>query len=118
MNRYLCYFFVLCAAFYPTHGLLAVSITKDTIYAVLVMVFAVFVWEAVTWQGTACPGKGWFAAYTVLTVLLLLFRNNSIYAWALYVIVALFVFRRKILWNQDWGLPMRLLLSCICCSIP
>ncbi len=104
VNRYLCYFFVLCAAFYPTHGLLAVSITKDTIYAVLVMVFAVFVWEAVTWQGTACPGKGWFAAYTVLTVLLLLFRNNSIYAWALYVIVALFVFRRKILWNQRLGI--------------
>lgn len=96
VNRYFCYFFVLCAAFYPTHGLLAVSITKDTIYAVLVMVFAVFAWEAVTFQEAVHPGKGWFAAYTVLTVLLLLFRNNSIYAWALYVIVTLSVFGRKV----------------------
>lgn len=96
VNRYFCYFFVLCAAFYPTHGLLAVSITKDTIYAVLVMVFSVFAWETVTWQGTGSPGKGWFTAYTMLTVFLLLFRNNSIYAWALYVIVTVFVFRKKL----------------------
>lgn len=89
VNRYFCYFFVLCAAFYPTHGLLAVSITKDTIYAVLVMVFGVFAFEAVTCKEEGGPGKGWFAAYTVLTVFLLLFRNNSIYAWILYVIVAL-----------------------------
>lgn len=96
VNRYLCYLFVLCAAFYPTHGLLAVSITKDTIYAVLVMVFAVSVWEIVTWRGEVSPGKGWLAAYTVLTVLLLLFRNNSIYAWVFYVIVTLFMFRGKL----------------------
>ncbi len=95
VNRYLCYIFVLCAALYPTHGLLAVSITKDTIYAVLVMTFAVFAWDMVTWREEAGPGKGWLAAYTVLTVLLLLFRNNSIYAWVLYVIVTLFACRRK-----------------------
>ncbi len=95
VNRYLCYLFVLCVAFYPTHGLLAVSITKDTIYAVLVMVFAVFVWEAATWQEETGPGRGWLAAYTGLTVLLLLFRNNSIYAWVLYVVVTLFTFRPK-----------------------
>lgn len=96
VNRYLCYLFVLCVAFYPTHGLLAVSITKDTIYAVLVMVFAVFAWEIVTGREETGPGKGWFAAYTVLTVLLLLFRNNSIYAWVLYVIVTLFMLRGKL----------------------
>lgn len=95
VNRYLCYFFVLCVAFYPTHGLLAVSITKDTIYAVLVMVFVVFAWETVTWREEVSPGKGWFAAYTALTVLLLLFRNNSIYAWVLYVIVTTIIFHRK-----------------------
>ncbi len=95
VNRYFCYFFVLCAACYPTHGMLAISVTKDTIYAVLVMVFAVFAFEIVTWRGGTSPGKGWFMAYTVLTVLLLLFRNNSIYAWVLYVIVTLLVFRKK-----------------------
>ena len=54
VSKYVCYFFVLCAAFYPTHGMLAVSITKDTIYGALVMVFTVFAWG--TYGGSA--GKG------------------------------------------------------------
>lgn len=85
VHRYVCYLFVLCAAFYPTHGMLAVSITKDTIYAVLVMLFTVFVWDLVTWEEGTEPAGGWLCAYLVLTVLLLLFRNNSIYAWILFV---------------------------------
>lgn len=95
VNRYLSYFFVLCAAFFPTHGLLSVSVTKDTVYGVLVMVFAVFTWEISGWWEEEDPGRGWFAAYTVLTVLLLLFRNNSVYAWVLYAAVMIFAMRKK-----------------------
>lgn len=83
--RWLCYAFVLCTAIFPTHGMLAVSITKDTIYAALVMIFTVFAYELAA--GKELPGKGWFVRYVSLTVLLLLFRNNSIYAWLLYAIV-------------------------------
>lgn len=85
VSRRLCYAFVLCAAFFPTHGMLAVSITKDTIYAALVMVFTAFAYELAA--GKELPEKGWLVCYIFLTVLLLLFRNNSIYAWVLYVIV-------------------------------
>lgn len=88
VHRYLCYFFVLCAAFYPTHGMLAISITKDTIYAVLVMLFTVFVWDMITWEEERALGKKWICAYLLLTVLLLLFRNNSVYAWILFVVIA------------------------------
>lgn len=88
VNRYLCYFYVLCVAFYPTHGMLAVSITKDSIYAVLVMLFTIWVYEAVT--GFKRQEKNlslkWIVSYLVITVLLLLFRNNSIYAWVLFLI--------------------------------
>lgn len=84
VHRYLCGFFVLCAAIYPTHGMLAVSITKDTIFAALVMVFTVFVWELVTRDVGKPVGRGWMAAYLLVTLLMLLFRNNSIYAWLLY----------------------------------
>lgn len=87
VNRYLCYFYVLCVAFYPTHGMLAVSITKDSLYAVLVMLFAVFVYDAVTRSREEKLSAGWLAAYTVITVFLLLFRNNSIYAWVLFLVV-------------------------------
>lgn len=95
VHKYLCYLFVLCAAFYPTHGMLAVSITKDTIYAALVMVFTTFVWELAAWDGDRPPAKGWLWAYLVLTVLLLLFRNNSVYAWILYLAASVFVLHGK-----------------------
>lgn len=94
VSKWLCYAFVLCAAFFPTHGMLAVSITKDTIYAALTMVFTVFAYELAA--GGENPGRGWFVRYTVLTVFLLLFRNNSVYAWILYVLaVSLSSLRRK-----------------------
>lgn len=85
VNKWLCYAFVLCAAFFPTHGMLAVSITKDTIYAALVMVFTAFVYELA--EKEACPQKRWLACYILLSAVLLLFRNNSVYAWILYVAV-------------------------------
>lgn len=87
VNRYLCYLYVLCVAFYPTHGMLAVSITKDSIYAVLVMLFVVWVYDAVTRSEEKGVSGGWLAVYTVLNVLLLLFRNNSVYAWVLFLLV-------------------------------
>lgn len=87
VNRYLCYFYVLCVAFYPTHGMLAISITKDSIYAVLVMLFVVWVYDAVTRSEEENLSIGWLAVYTGITVMLLLFRNNSIYAWILFLLV-------------------------------
>lgn len=99
VSKWLCYAFVLCAAVFPTHGMLAVSITKDTIYAALTMVFTIFAYELAV--GKESPGTGWFVRYGILTVLLLLFRNNSVYAWILYVIAASFLaLRRKSFFGQ------------------
>lgn len=93
VSRWLCYAFVLCAAFFPTHGMLAVSITKDTIYAALTMVFVTFAYELAV--GEENPGIGWCVRYGILTVLLLLFRNNSVYAWFVYVAAAAWAGRRR-----------------------
>lgn len=99
VSKWLCYAFVLCAAVFPTHGMLAVSITKDTLYAALTMVFTIFACELAV--GEENPGTGWFVRYGILTVLLLLFRNNSVYAWILYVIAAsFFALRRKPFFRQ------------------
>lgn len=99
VHRYLCYLFVLCAAFFPTHGLLAVSVTKDTIYAALVMLFTVFAWELAVGRTQETPGRRWMGAYLALTVLLLLFRNNSVYAWLVWLAAATPAFRRK--WKEN-----------------
>lgn len=94
VSGWLCYAFVLCAAVFPTHGMLAVSVTKDTIYAALVMVFTAFAWELA--ENEKCPDKGWLVCYVLLSAVLLLFRNNSVYAWILYVVViSLGTWRRK-----------------------
>lgn len=93
VSRWLCYAFVLCAAVFPTHGMLAVSITKDTIFAALTMVFTVFTYELAA--GERSPGKKWFAGYLILTVLLLLFRNNSVYAWVVYAAAAALAGRKR-----------------------
>lgn len=99
VNRWICYFFVLCAAIFPTHGMLAVSITKDTVYAALVMVFTIFVYELAVREDRL--ERGWSAGYVLVSVLLLLFRNNSIYAWILYGIATFFfTLRKKFLFRQ------------------
>lgn len=93
VNRLLCYTFVLCAAVFPTHGMLAVSVTKDTIYGALVMVFTVFAWELSAKK--EWPETKWLVCYVLLSLFLLLFRNNSVYAWVFYAIAAIFVCGRK-----------------------
>ncbi len=93
VSGWLCYAFVLCAALFPTHGMLAVSITKDTIYAALTMVFTTFAYELAVREEN--PGNGWCVRYGILTVLLLLFRNNSVYAWIVYVAAVAFFGRKR-----------------------
>ena len=114
VNRLLCKVFALCAAFFPTHGMLAVSITKDTIYGALVMVFTVFVWELFTRRES--PEKKWAVCYALLTLLLLLFRNNSIYAWIVYAAAVLFCGRNKPFYKRICALHGAVLLLYFCVS--
>lgn len=93
VKRWICRLFVVCAAFFPTHGLLAVSITKDTVYAALVMVFTLLVWELSIRE--EYPGGRFLTAYLLVTLVLLLFRNNSVYAWVVYVACAAFAGRKR-----------------------
>lgn len=93
VSRWLCYAFVLCAAVFPTHGMLAVSVTKDSIFAALTMVFTVFVYELSVRE--EYPGGRFFGGYLLVTLLLLLFRNNSVYAWIVYVAAAAFAGRKR-----------------------
>lgn len=99
VSEWLCYVFVLCAAVFPTHGMLAVSVTKDTIYGALVMVFTAYVYELSVRE--ECPDRAWLTCYVFLSVLLLLFRNNSIYAWILYVVVlSVCTWRRRLFFRR------------------
>lgn len=88
VRKVICNLFLVYVAFWPTHGLLAVAITKDSIFAVLVMLFTLFTYQLIIdKQQVGTLSVKWQIAYISLNVLMLLFRNNSIYAWCLFIVV-------------------------------
>lgn len=75
---------LLFYAFFPANSVLAMSTTKDVLFSALVMIHTVCLHQMVCGQKTRA-GKKEKAAYIVLTVLMLLFRNNAVYAFAVSV---------------------------------
>lgn len=63
VHKVICDLFVLAVAFYPTCGMLAVSITKDTIYATFVLVFSICLCEIILSKGNCLDSKRWSIGY-------------------------------------------------------
>lgn len=75
---------LLFYAFFPANSVLALSTTKDVLFSALVLVYTVFLYRMVCDRGMQMNKKEW-AGYIVLTVLMLLFRNNAVYAFVLSI---------------------------------
>lgn len=78
-------------ALFPTNSILALSTTKDVLFSALVLLYTITVYrmavDGIVNEHTANAGfrkKDW-AVYTMISVLLLLFRNNAVYAYVLSV---------------------------------
>lgn len=83
---------LLFFAFFPANSVLALSTTKDVLFAALVLIDTLWFYRVVcSWN----PGTGWsaacrrngkeMAACVFWAVLMLLFRNNAVYAFAVSV---------------------------------
>ncbi|MBO5474255.1 MAG: hypothetical protein J6A08_10810 [Lachnospiraceae bacterium] len=82
------YLRLFLAAFYglfPTNSILAISTTKDVLFSALVLLYVVNLYQRI------CGGKrrkdmpvGW-CAYVITAVLMLLMRNNALYAFAVSI---------------------------------
>ncbi len=108
VSRYLCGALLAFYALFPANSVLALSTTKDVLFSALVLLYALVVYQMaagckvdadrgdsaddVDHGGrTADADTGYprgvtracWAAYILLSVFLLLFRNNAVYAWAL-----------------------------------
>lgn len=78
-------------ALLPTNSILALSTTKDVLFSALVLLYTMVMYRmcvdgmanAHTYH-TDSIKKDW-AAYVIISVLLLLFRNNAVYAYVLSV---------------------------------
>lgn len=67
-------------ALFPTNSVLALSTTKDVLFSALVLLYTIVLYEMICDKKMRINAKE-VGAYMVLSVLLLLFRNNAVYAF-------------------------------------
>lgn len=68
---------------FPTNSILALSTTKDVLFSAFVLLYTLGMYEMVSpsKKDTVC-GRKEYAVYMLWVVLMLLFRNNAVYAFA------------------------------------
>ncbi|MCM1145708.1 MAG: DUF6020 family protein [Clostridium sp.] len=66
-------------ALFPVHSILSLSTTKDVLFSGLVLLYVVklYQWQNDGYQRT----KSFLFSYIIISVLMLLFRNNALYAY-------------------------------------
>ena len=85
---------LLFYALFPTNSVLAISTTKDVLFSALVLLYTLTLHRIVTWRecggvrsdadSSGVKNGNWFL-YVLWAALLLLFRNNAVYAFILTV---------------------------------
>lgn len=103
---------LLFYALFPANSVLALSTTKDVLFSALVLLHTLFVYR-LTVQPAArlLRFKTLCALYILWTALMLLFRNNALYALAaslpvLYVIFRVSFGRGNVLWRKYFALTV------------
>lgn len=87
---------LLFYALFPTNSILALSTTKDVLFSGLVLLYVIKLYEWL--RGGGRKKKGFVPGFILISVLMLLFRNNAVYAWLLSQLVMLcFCGRKKML---------------------
>lgn len=82
--RYLRVFLLLFYALFPANSVLALSTTKDVLFSALVLLHTITLYRMVCDRRWRAGKRDW-AVYVVLAVLMLLMRNNAVYAFAVSV---------------------------------
>ncbi|MGN0348923.1 MAG: DUF6020 family protein [Roseburia sp.] len=82
---------VLWCAFFPVHPMLAISITKDTLFAAISLVLVVYQFKCMEKK----PKPWSVMGITLLAAIALLLRNNAIYALALAAVLSLLILRGR-----------------------
>lgn len=101
-SAYLRIILLVFYALFPTNSILALSTTKDVLFSALVLLYTVSLYRMACDVRTEEGVKrtDW-CAYLVITVLMLLMRNNAVYAFIGSVPVACFGWhKRNTLWKK------------------
>lgn len=97
VSAYLRFVLLLFYAFFPTNSILAISTTKDVLFSALVLIYTILIYRLAVngSESEECITKKDWAAYILISVLLLLFRNNAVYAFVLSTPFVYLGLRRK-----------------------
>lgn len=87
VSAYLRYALLFFYALFPTNSVLALSTTKDVLFSALVLLYTVTLHRIVTRRESGGVKKKYWIMYVLWAVLLLLFRNNAVYAFALTLLI-------------------------------
>lgn len=85
---------LLCFALYPVHALMAISTTKDTLFAGAVLVLMLLALEAFSDLERFFASKRRIAIFVLLAALLCLLRNNGLYALLVLALGAVLTLRK------------------------
>ena len=112
VSAYLRFVLLLFYAFFPTNSILAISTTKDVLFSALVLIYTILIYRLAVngSESEECITKKDWAAYILISVLLLLFRNNAVYAFVLSTPFVYLGLRRKKGSNES-SLQRRYLLA-------
>lgn len=87
-------------ALFPANSILAISTTKDVLFSGLVLFYVI---KSYQWfLGERRKKAGFVISYLLICVLMLLFRNNAVYAWLLMQSVIFCFGGRKKLFGRQY----------------
>lgn len=82
---------IILAVFFallPTNSVLSISTTKDVLFAAFVLLYTLEIWKCINGEGK------WYKT-VILAVLMLLFRNNAVYALLAQLPITFFILLKK-----------------------
>lgn len=86
---------VLLFALLPIHPVLALSMTKDILFSAFFLLFLLLMLELWMYQGGKAGRCLLYVAMTLTGVLVIMFRNNAVYAFVVFAIFYVFLSQRK-----------------------
>lgn len=107
-RRWLLWVYGCFCALFPVHAILAISTTKDSVFAGLMAVFVLLVRRCLA-------DEGGLIRLVVATALMILFRNNAVYAlvFMMIILAAVCITGRRSGRKPVKGLLIAILIGCI-----
>ena len=100
VNIYIIVISLIYFMFYPVHSVYSITIWKDIPFAIFMALFVIVINELIDGKKENIQSKKYWLIFVVVNLLVMLFRNNGVYVYALtmpILILAISKYRKKLL---------------------